>query len=133
LIGRKGDIFRLFLIFRSKTPYASINDFAIKEEFECAFDRARQGRIIFFGTQSCEERGLKFLADASFITIASACCRTVILAIDYNGADRREAAEDDRLIDGLWAELLMSAELLLFPMACKKLASKIWHQKFVVL
>lgn len=29
----------------------------------------------------------------------------VILAVEYKGADRWQAAEDDRLIGGLWAEL----------------------------
>lgn len=95
-----------------KHYYARIGDFDSKEEFECAVEldrRAQQGRLRFWVRNLVRRAGCSFFlqkADSKFYP-DFLCMRPdgVIIAIEYKGADRWAAAEDDRLIGGLWAEL----------------------------
>ncbi|HLA35029.1 MAG TPA: hypothetical protein VJ001_09215 [Rhodocyclaceae bacterium] len=97
--------------------YGRLGDFDSKEEFECAcwLDiQAQQGRIRFWVRNLVRREGSSFFlqkADGRFYP--DFLCRLPgkddtsgpILAIEYKGADRWSAAEDDRLIGGLWANL----------------------------
>jgi type III restriction enzyme len=105
-----------FFDFR-KHYYGCIGDFDSKEEFECAcwLDiQAQQGRIQFWVRNLVRREGGSFFlqkADGRFYP--DFLCRLPgtgdhpgpILAVEYKGADRWAAAEDDRLIGGLWASL----------------------------
>jgi type III restriction enzyme len=100
-----------------KHYYGRIGDFDSKEEFECAcwLDiQAQQGRIQFWVRNLVRREGGSFFlqkADGRFYP--DFLCRLPgtgddpgpILAVEYKGADRWAAAEDDRLIGGLWASL----------------------------
>ncbi|MBU6995876.1 DEAD/DEAH box helicase [Ferrovum myxofaciens] len=97
--------------------YGRIGDFDSKEEFECAcwLDiQAQQGRIKFWVRNLVRREGSSFFlqkADGRFYP--DFLCQIsgtegklgAILAVEYKGADRWVAAEDDRLIGGLWANL----------------------------
>jgi type III restriction enzyme len=97
--------------------YGRIGDFDSKEEFECAcwLDiQAQQGRIQFWVRNLVRREGSSFFlqkADGRFYP--DFLCQLPggadqpgpILAVEYKSADRWAAAEDDRLIGGLWATL----------------------------
>jgi len=97
--------------------YGRIGDFDSKEEFECAcwLDiQAQQGRIQFWVRNLVRREGSSFFlqkADGRFYP--DFLCQLTgtggepgpILAVEYKGADRWAAVEDDRLIGGLWANL----------------------------
>jgi len=97
--------------------YGRIGDFDSKEEFECAcwLDiQAQQGRIQFWVRNLVRREGNSFFlqkADGRFYP--DFLCQLpgtnskpgTVLAVEYKGADRWTAAEDDRLIGGLWANL----------------------------
>ena len=97
--------------------YGRIGDFDSKEEFECACwldTQAQKGRIRFWVRNLVRREGCSFFlqkADGRFYPDflcqlpASDDKPGVILAVEYKGADRWAAAEDDRLIGGLWAGL----------------------------
>lgn len=97
--------------------YGRIGDFDSKEEFECAcrLDMwAQQGRIQFWVRNLVRREGSSFFlqkADGRFYP--DFLCQLPgadeqpgpTLAVEYKGADRWNAAEDDRLVGGLWANL----------------------------
>jgi len=97
--------------------YGRIGDFDSKEEFECAcwLDmQAQRGRIKFWVRNLVRREGSSFFlqkADGRFYP--DFLCQLPgpderpgpILAVEYKGADRWVAAEDDRLVGGLWANL----------------------------
>jgi len=97
--------------------YGRIGDFDSKEEFECAcwLDiQAQQGRIQFWVRNLVRREGSSFFlqkADGRFYPDflcqlpGGADQAGPILAVEYKGADRWAAVEDDRLIGGLWASL----------------------------
>jgi type III restriction enzyme len=97
--------------------YGRIGDFDSKEEFECACwldTQAQKGRIQFWVRNLVRREGSSFFlqkADGRFYPDflcqlpGSAAGPGPILAVEYKGADRWAAAEDDRLIGGLWANL----------------------------
>lgn len=97
--------------------YGRIGDFDSKEEFECAcwLDiQAQQGRIQFWVRNLVRrERSSFFLQKADGRFYPDFLCQLPvkdsepgpILAVEYKGADRWAAVEDDRLIGGLWANL----------------------------
>ncbi|MCC9000330.1 MAG: restriction endonuclease subunit R, partial [Candidatus Contendobacter sp.] len=99
-----------------KHYYGRIGDFDSKEEFECAcwLDiQAQQGRIQFWVRNLVRREGSSFFlqkADGRFYPDFLCQLPVVgddpgpILAVEYKG-DRWAAAEDDRLIGGLWASL----------------------------
>jgi len=97
--------------------YGRIGDFDSREEFECAcwLDiQAQQGRIHFWVRNLVRREGSSFFlqkADGRFYP--DFLCQLPgtdgqtgpVLAVEYKGADRWTAAEDDRLIGGLWNNL----------------------------
>jgi type III restriction enzyme len=97
--------------------YGRMGDFDSKEEFECAcwLDvQAQQGRIQFWVRNLVRREGGSFFlqkADGRFYP--DFLCQLPgtdgksgpVLAVEYKGGDRWTAAEDDRLIGGLWANL----------------------------
>jgi len=97
--------------------FGRIGDFDSKEEFECAcwLDiQAQQGRIQFWVRNLVRREGCSFFlqkADGRFYP--DFLCQLPgkdnelgsILAVEYKGADRWAAVEDDRLIGGLWANM----------------------------
>jgi len=97
--------------------YGRIGDFDSKEEFECAcwLDiQAQQGRIQFWVRNLVRREGSSsFLQKADGRFYPDFLCQLPgkdnepgpILAVEYKGADRWAAVEDDRLIGGLWAHL----------------------------
>lgn len=97
--------------------YGRLGDFDSKEEFECAcrLDMwAQQGRIQFWVRNLVRREGCSFFlqkADGRFYPDFLCQLPGVdgqagpILAVEYKGADRWTATEDDRLIGGLWANL----------------------------
>lgn len=100
-----------------KHYYGRLGDFDSKEEFECAcwLDiQAQKGRIQFWVRNLVKREGSSFFlqkADGRFYP--DFLCQLPgrgdeagpILAVEYKGSDRWQAAEDDRLIGGLWASL----------------------------
>jgi type III restriction enzyme len=94
-----------------------MGDFDSNEEFECAcwLDvQAQQGRIQFWVRNLVRREGGSFFlqkADGRFYP--DFLCQLPgsdgksgpVLAVEYKGGDRWAAAEDDRLIGGLWADL----------------------------
>jgi type III restriction enzyme len=100
-----------------KHYYGRIGDFDSKEEFDCAcwLDiQAQKGRIQFWVRNLVRREGCSFFlqkADGRFYP--DFLCQLPgidgaagsVLAVEYKGADRWIAAEDDRLIGGLWADL----------------------------
>jgi type III restriction enzyme len=103
-------------LFR-KHFYGRIGDFDSKEEFECACQLdiwAQQGRIQYWVRNLVRREGASFFlqkADGRFYPDflcqlpGSGAEPGAVLAVEYKGADRWAAAEDDRLIGGLWASL----------------------------
>jgi type III restriction enzyme len=97
--------------------YSRIGDFDSWEEFECACHLdilAQQGRIQFWVRNLVRrEGGSFFLQKANGRFHPDFLCQLPgvegqpgpILAVEYKGADRWDAAKDDRLIGGLWASL----------------------------
>lgn len=97
--------------------YGRMGDFDSREEFECAcwLDiQAQQGRIEFWIRNLVRREGNSFFlqkADGRFYPDflcqlpGAAGESRPILAVEYKGADRWTAAEDDRLIGSLWANL----------------------------
>ena len=97
--------------------YGRIGDFDSKEEFACACQLdiwAQQGRIQFWVRNLVRREGCSFfLQKAGGRFYPDFLCQLPgaesqpgsILAVEYKGADRWKAAEDDRLIGGLWASL----------------------------
>jgi type III restriction enzyme len=97
--------------------YGRIGDFDSKEEFECAcwLDiQAQQGRLDFWVRNLVRREGCSFFlqkADGRFYPdfLCQLPGRThspgPILAVEYKGADRWAAVEDDRLIGSLWANM----------------------------
>ncbi|MFO7543393.1 MAG: hypothetical protein R6W97_11405 [Thiobacillus sp.] len=96
--------------------YGRMGDFDSKEEFECAcwLDmQAQKGRIQFWVRNLVRREGCSFFmqkADGRFYPDflcqlpAAGDMPGAILTVECKGADRWAAAEDDRLIGGLWAE-----------------------------
>lgn len=89
-----------------------IGDFDSKEEFECAcwLDRqAQAGRMQFWVRNLVRKAACSFFlqkADGRFYP--DFLCKLndgTILAVEYKGSNGWAAAEDDRLIGGLWAQL----------------------------
>ena len=104
-----------FFDFR-KHYYGRIGDFDSKEEFECACwldTQAQKERIRFWVRNLVRREGSAFFlqkADGRFYPdflcqLPDSSVPGTILAVEYKGADRWVAAENDRLIGGLWAEL----------------------------
>ncbi|MEO8406981.1 MAG: restriction endonuclease subunit R, partial [Oxalobacteraceae bacterium] len=97
--------------------YGRIGDFDSKEEFECACwldTQAQKGRIAFWVRNLVRREGCAFFlqkGDGRFYPDflcqlpAAGNQPGVIVAVEYKGGDRWKAAEDDRLIGGLWANL----------------------------
>ncbi|MCL2523849.1 MAG: DEAD/DEAH box helicase family protein [Betaproteobacteria bacterium] len=97
--------------------YGRIGDFDSKEEFECACQLdmlAQKGHIQFWVRNLVRREGCSFFlqkADGRFYP--DFLCQLPdaegrpgpVLAVEYKGADRWDAAADDRLIGGLWASL----------------------------
>lgn len=97
--------------------YGRIGDFDSKEEFECACRLdilAQQGRMEFWVRNLVRREGSSFFlqkADGRFYP--DFLCQLPgtaeqpgpILAVEYKGADRWLAAQDDRMIGELWANL----------------------------
>ncbi len=100
-----------------KHYYGRLGDFDSKEEFECAcwLDiQAQKGRIQFWVRNLVRREGSSFFlqkADGRFYPDflcqlpSTAGKPGAIVVVEYKGADRWTAAEDDRLIGGLWANL----------------------------
>ncbi|MGH8122886.1 MAG: DEAD/DEAH box helicase [Rudaea sp.] len=95
-----------------KHYYGRIADFDSKEEFECAcwLDRqAQKGRMQFWVRNLVRKEGCSFFlqkADGRFYP--DFVCKLnsgTILVVEYKGADRWAAAQDDRDIGNLWASL----------------------------
>jgi len=96
--------------------YGRMGDFDSREEFECACQLdiwAQQGRIQFWVRNLVRREGCSFfLQKANDRFYPDFLCQLPgtdnqpgpILAVEYKG-DRWNAAEDDRLIGGLWANL----------------------------
>jgi type III restriction enzyme len=97
--------------------YGRIGDFDSREEFECACwldTQAQQGRIQFWVRNLVRREGSSFFLQKAdgrfypdFLCQLSSTLNAPgpILAVEYKGADRWVAADDDRLIGGLWANL----------------------------
>ena len=92
--------------------YGRIGDFDSSEEFECACHLdmwAQRGRLDFW-VRNLSRQGF-FLQKATDRFYPDFLCQLpqtaggAVLAVEYKGADRWSAAEDDRRIGGLWAEL----------------------------
>lgn len=92
--------------------YGRIGDFDSKEEFECACKLdawAQAGRMQFWVRNLVRKEGCSFFlqkADGRFYP--DFLCKLndgAILAVEYKGADRWEAAQDDRDIGDLWTAL----------------------------
>ena len=95
-----------------KHYYGRIGDFDSGEEFDCAVwldMQAQQGKIDFWVRNLVRKEGCSFFlqkADGRFYP--DFLCQLpggTILVVEYKGAYGWLAAEDDRLIGGLWAEL----------------------------
>lgn len=95
-----------------KHYYGRIGDFDSKEEFECACKLdawAQAGRMQFWVRNLVRKEGCSFFlqkADGRFYP--DFLCKLndgTTLAVEYKGADRWEAAQDDRDIGELWASL----------------------------
>lgn len=97
--------------------YGRIGDFDSKEEFECAcwLDiQAQRGRIHFWVRNLVRREGSSFFLQKAYGRFypdflcqlpGTADKPGVVLAVEYKGADRWAASEDDRLIGGLWANM----------------------------
>lgn len=97
--------------------YSRIGDFDSREEFECACKLdtlAQQGRIRFWVRNLVRREGCSFFlqkADGRFYPDFLCQLPDVggkpgsVLAVEYKGGNGWAAAEDDRLIGGLWASM----------------------------
>lgn len=97
--------------------YGRLGDFDSREEFECACwldTQAQKGRMQFWVRNLVRREGSSFfLQKANDRFYPDFLCQLPdvdgqpgpVLAVEYKGADRWRAAEDDRLIGGLWANL----------------------------
>jgi len=92
--------------------YGRMGDFDSREEFECACrldQQAATGRIKFWVRNLVNKAGSSFFlqkADGRFYPdFICVLPDETILIVEYKGGDRWEAAEDDRQIGDLWAEL----------------------------
>lgn len=97
--------------------HGRIGDFDSREEFEfaCWLDvQAQRGRMDFWVRNLVRREGSSFFlqkADGRFYPDFICQLPTKgeqpgpVLAVEYKGADRWPAAEDDRLIGGVWAAL----------------------------
>lgn len=96
--------------------YGRIGDFDSREEFACACQLdtlAQQGRINFWVRNLVRREGAFFLQKADGRFYPDFLCQLpdsngqpgAVLAVEYKGAHGWAAAEDDRLIGYLWAEL----------------------------
>ncbi len=97
--------------------YGRIGNFDSKEEFECACwldTQAQKGRLKFWVRNLVRREGASFplqKADGRFYPDFLCQLHSAndqpgpVLAVEYKGSDRWAAAEDDRLIGGLWANL----------------------------
>jgi type III restriction enzyme len=95
-----------------KHYYGRIGDFDSKEEFECAMRLdmlAQKGEIEFWVRNLVRKEACSFfLQKAEGRFYPDFICQLKngkVLIVEYKGADRWDAAKDDRLIGGLWAEL----------------------------
>lgn len=95
-----------------KHYYGRIGDFDSREEFECAVQLdilAQKGAIEFWVRNLVRKEASSFFlqkADGRFYPdFVCQLKNGKVLVVEYKGADKWEAAEDDRLIGGLWAEL----------------------------
>ena len=100
-----------------KHYYGRIGDFDSNEEFQCACQLdmlAQKGQILFWVRNLVRREGSSFfLQKANDRFYPDFLCQLPgegatpgpILAVEYKGADRWAAAQDDRLIGGLWAKL----------------------------
>jgi type III restriction enzyme len=95
-----------------KHYYGRIGSFDSKEEFECAckLDRwAQAGRMQFWVRNLVRKEGCSFfLQKANGRFYPDFLCKLndgTILVVEYKGADRWTAAQDDRDIGNLWASL----------------------------
>lgn len=95
-----------------KHYYGQIGDFDSKEEYECAWrldELAQRGRIEFWVRNLARKPACAFYlqkaTDRFWPDFVCKLPNSVILAVEYKGSDRWQAAEDDRLIGGLWEEL----------------------------
>ncbi len=95
-----------------KHYYGRIGDFDSKEEFECAVQLdilAQKGEIAFWVRNLVNKSACSFFlqkADGRFYP--DFICQLnngKVLIVEYKGADRWDAARDDRMIGGLWAAL----------------------------
>lgn len=92
--------------------YGMVGDFDSREEYECAWqldDWAERGKIEFWVRNLARKPVCSFfLQKATDRFWPDFLCKLpdgVVLAVEYKGADRWAAAEDDRMIGGLWEEL----------------------------
>ncbi len=92
--------------------YGRIGAFDSREEFECACQLdmwAQQGRLEFW-VRNLSRQGF-FLQKAADRFYPDFLCQLpqtaggAVLAVEYKGADRWQAAADDRRIGSLWAQL----------------------------
>ncbi|MDR2187150.1 MAG: DEAD/DEAH box helicase family protein [Azonexus sp.] len=95
-----------------KHYHGRIGDFDSREEFECACELdklAQLGKIKYWIRNLVRREGSSFFlqkADGKFYPdFLCALPGDVVLAVEYKGADRWLAAEDDRLIGGVWEEM----------------------------
>ncbi len=105
-----------------KHYYPKIGDFDSKEEYACACWLDRQAEVKFWVRNLVRRNGMSFfLQKAGDRFYPDFICKLEdgrILAVEYKGADRWLAAEDDRKIGGLWEE--MSGGKCLFVMVTEK-------------
>ena len=105
-----------------KHYYPKIGDFDSKEEDACACWLDRQAEVKFWVRNLVRRNGMSFfLQKAGDRFYPDFICKLEdgrILAVEYKGADRWLAAEDDRKIGGLWEE--MSGGKCLFVMVTEK-------------
>lgn len=95
-----------------KHYYGRIGDFDSKEEFECAvqLDMLAQKGLIEFWVRNLvrKEASSFYLQKADGRFYPDFVCKLAngkVLIVEYKGANGWDAASDDRLIGGLWAEL----------------------------
>lgn len=102
-----------FGVFDFRRHYhGRIGDFDSKEEFECAVwldQQAQMGRIKYWIRNLVRREGGSFFlqkADGRFFPdFLCLLGDSVVMAVEYKGANLWTAAEGDRLIGGLWEEL----------------------------
>lgn len=95
-----------------KHYYSRMGDFDSNEEFLCACwldQQAQKGRIKFWVRNLVKRDGSSFFlqkaSDRFYPDFLCVLPNDVVLAVEYKGKDRWDAAQDDRLIGNLWAAL----------------------------